>query len=292
MASQVGVAERLVTYAQMRHRILNRRKTAIWALVAASAALVAITVAGRALGEAARATDFGRTMLPPSTEHIFGTDWMGRDLFARTIAGLSTSILIGLFAAFVSALIAALLGALAALGPKWMDAAITWLVDLVMGVPHILLLILISFALGRGFWGVAIGVAVTHWPALARVLRAEIMQLKNAPYVRISRKLGRGPWRVGWQHMVPAVLPQFVVGLVLLFPHAILHEAAITFLGFGLPPEQPAIGIILSESMSYLATGMWWAAFFPGLALLLVVMGFDAIGGALRVLVTPSMAQE
>lgn len=292
MASQIAVQTRLVTYAQARHRFINRRQTAIWWLVGASAVLVTITVAGRLLADAARATDFTRTMLPPGPGHLFGTDWMGRDLLARTIAGLSTSILIGLFAAFASALIAVLLGVLAALGPKWMDAAITWLIDLVMGVPHILLLILISFALGRGFWGVAIGVAVTHWPSLTRVLRAEMLQLKNAQYVHISRKLGRSPWQIAGHHMVPAVLPQFVVGLVLLFPHAILHEAAITFLGFGLPPDQPAIGIILAEAMSYLATGMWWAALFPGLALLLVVMGFDAIGGSLRFLVAPSTAQE
>ena len=92
--------------------------------------------------------------------------------------------------------------------------------------------------------------------------------------------------------MLPYVLPQFLVGLILLFPHAILHEAAITFLGFGLSPEQPAIGIILSESMSYLSAGMWWLAVFPGIALVAVVMLFDLAGSSLRKLVDPHSSQE
>ena len=97
---------------------------------------------------------------------------------------------------------------------------------------------------------------------------------------------------VAWRHMVPYVLPQFIVGLVLLFPHAVLHEAAVTFLGFGLPPEMPAIGIILSEAMGYLSAGAWWLAVFPGLALVAVVMAFDAVGSGLRRVVDPMSAQE
>ena len=92
-------------------------------------------------------------------------------------------------------------------------------------------------------------------------------------------------------HIFPQILPQFLVGLVLLFPHAILHEASITFLGFGLPPEKPAVGVILSESMSYLSTGKWWLALFPGLALVGVVVLFDRIGSGLKALFDPSSAQ-
>ena len=161
-----------------------------------------------------------------------------------------------------------------------------------MGIPHIVLLILISYALGKGFWGVTIGVALTHWPSLARILRAEILQCKSAGFVAVARQLGAGRAAIAVRHMLPYVLPQFVVGLVLLFPHAILHEAAITFLGFGLPPEMPAIGIILSESMGYLSAGLWWLAVFPGAALVICVMLFDAVGSSLRKLVDPARAQE
>ena len=100
------------------------------------------------------------------------------------------------------------------------------------------------------------------------------------------------PVRIALTHMVPYVLPQYLVGIVLLFPHAIMAEASVTFLGFGLPPDIPAIGTVLSESMSYLSAGMWWLAFFPGVALVLTVMLFDLVGSGLRRVVDPHSSQE
>ena len=173
-----------------------------------------------------------------------------------------------------------------------MDSAVNYLVDLCMGVPHLILLILISIAAGGGARGVIAGVAVTHWPNLTRLIRAEVMQIRSAQYVQISRKLGRGPLYIAVRHVIPHVFPQYVVGLILLFPHAILHEAGITFLGYGLPLDTPAMGIILSESMKYLAAGLWWLAFFPGAALLLVTQLFDLTGDYLKVLIDPHCARE
>lgn len=280
-----------VLHAPHAARVGNRKLTLV-AFVVALGALATVVAAGVAVTGAATATDFSMKNLAPSLSHPFGTDWMGRDMLLRTLAGLSTSVLVGLLAAGVSSVIALVLGAAAALGGKKVDAAVTWLIDLMMGVPHIVLLILISFALGKGFWGVTIGVAVTHWPSLARVVRAEILQCKQSTFVAAARKLGRSPLNIAARHMVSYVLPQFIVGLILLFPHAILHEAAITFLGFGLPPEQPAIGVILSESMAYLSAGMWWLAVFPGLALMITVLLFDVAGSNLRKLVDPHSSQE
>ena len=134
--------------------------------------------------------------------------------------------------------------------------------------------------------------AVSHWPLLTRVIRAEILQLKEANYVKIAAKLGQSNCRIVVRHMLPHVFPQFLVGLVLLFPHAILHEAALTFLGFGLPPEQPGNGMILSESMRYLVLGMWWLALFPGVVLLAAVMLFDTVGTNIRKMIDPQSAQE
>ena len=278
-------------YASRAARWGNRKLT-LAAFVAAVVALAAIVVAGLLVTDAATATDFAQKNLAPSLAHPFGTDWMGRDMLLRTLAGLSMSVLVGLLAAGASSVIALVLGAVAALGGKKADAVVTWLIDLMMGIPHIVLLILISFALGKGFWGVTIGVAVTHWPSLARVVRAEILQCRESTFVAVARKLGQSPLRIALKHMVPYVLPQFIVGLILLFPHAILHEAAVTFLGFGLPPEQPAIGVILSESMAYLSAGMWWLAVFPGLALIATVLLFDVAGSNLRKLIDPHSSQE
>ena len=269
----------------------NRMTVAVLSICAA-VLLVAVVVTGIACAPQATATDLAARSLAPSLVHPFGTDRLGHDMLLRTLSGLSTSMLIGLVAVAVSSLIALVLGCASALGGRKVDAAITWLIDLMLGIPHIVLLILISYALGKGFWGVVAGIALTHWPSLARVVRAEVLQVKQAPYMAAARKLGAGRIEATVRHVIPHVLPQFLVGLVLMFPHAILHEASVTFLGFGLSPESAAIGIILSESMSYLSAGMWWLAFFPGLALVLVVMLFDACGSGLRRLLDPASAQE
>lgn len=269
----------------------NGRRGLLVGLIACALLLAAVVIAGRLLDAAAVRVDFSSKNLAPSIGHLFGTDWMGRDMLSRTLAGLSTSVLVGLFSAAVSSVIALVLASVAALGGPRADAAVEWLIDLVMGIPHIVFLILISYALGRGFWGVTIGVAVTHWPSLTRVLRAEILQVESQPYIATSRALGVSRLQVARHHMLPAVLPQYLVGLVLMFPHAILHEASITFLGFGLSPEQPAIGVILSEAMTYLTSGAWWLAVFPGLSLLLVVLLFDRLGGLARRLLTPGEVQ-
>ncbi|MEG6523650.1 ABC transporter permease [Desulfotomaculum sp. 1211_IL3151] len=270
----------------------NRRKTALILLILASLFIITILVLGNVLMAAATETDFSRKNQAPSWQFLFGTDWLGRDMFFRTLVGLSMSIRIGLLTATISALIALVLGSLSAMMGKAVDSFVTWLIDLLMGIPHMLLLILISFACGKGFWGVAVGVMLTHWMSLARVMRGEILQLKQSGYVQVARKLGSGRLKVLVLHMLPHLLPQFVVGLILLFPHAILHEASITFLGFGLSPEQPAIGIILSESMRYLVTGNWWLAVFPGISLVLLVVLFDYIGNTLRKLLDPNTVHE
>lgn len=272
-------------------RMNGRRRTA--ALFGAAVLFLAVvTLAGRSFSGQASVTDFTRKNLGPGIPYLFGTDWLGRDMFLRTLTGLSVSIRIGLLAAGVSSVLALFLGILAATMGKAVDSAITWVIDLVMGIPHILLLILIAYACGKGFRGVVIGVALTHWTSLARLIRGEVLQLKEALYVRAAQKLGVSRWEIAWKHMLPHLFPQFLVGLILTFPHAILHEASITFLGFGLPPEQPAIGIILSESMKYLAMGRWWLALFPGLLLVLTVTLFDVAGESLKKLLDPGSAHR
>ncbi len=271
---------------------LNYRQKVIVTISAGLLVLLAITIGGSLMDPALYSPNYEQKRLAPSWAHPFGTDYLGRDMFCRTVAGLSMSIRVGLLAATVSSVIALALGSLSAVFGGKVDAAVNWLVDLCMGIPHMILLIMISIALGGGATGVIAGVAVTHWPGLTRVIRAEVMQVRSGQYVQIAQKLGKSPWHVASRHIIPHVFPQYVVGLILLFPHAILHEAGITFLGYGLPLDVPAVGVILSESMKHLATGMWWLAFFPGLALLLVVMLFDLIGDYLKTLIDPYSARE
>lgn len=271
---------------------MNGRLRTVLLFVSAVVFLAVITIAGSMCAEEAAVVDFSRKNLAPCGQYIFGTDWLGRDMFLRTLTGLSMSIKIGLLAAGVSSVVAFVLGVLAATMGSRVDSAVTWIIDLVMGIPHILLLILISYACGKGFKGVVIGVALTHWTSLARLIRGEVLQLKEAGYIKVAEKLGMSKFKIAWKHMVPHLLPQYLVGLILLFPHAILHEASITFLGFGLSPEQPAIGIILEESMTYLAMGRWWLALFPGLLLVVTVALFDLAGESLRKLIDPASAHQ
>ena len=137
-----------------------------------------------------------------------------------------------------------------------------------------------------------IAVALTHWPELTRLVRGEVLQIRSAQYVQASYRMGKSWLEIAWQHMIPQVLPIYLIGVVLLFPHAIMHEAAITFLGFGFSPETPAIGVILSESMNHIATGKWWMAVFPGLLLLAAVMLFDGAGENLKRLMIPNSGNE
>ena len=270
----------------------NQRIRTVVFLIAAVVILAAVTAAGILTEEYAVETDFSSRNLSPSLQHLFGTDWMGRDMLARTLSGLSLSIRIGILTAAVSAVVALLLGTASVVLGRKADAVISWCIDLVMGIPHILLVMLISLACGRGFAGVVAGVSLSHWPSLARVIRGELMQLRQAPYILVAEKMGVSKLQNVRRHMMPHLLPQFLTGLILLFPHAILHESSVTFLGFGLSSEQPAIGVILSESMQYLTTGKWWLALFPGLALVLVVVLFALLGERVRRLLDPSSVHE
>ena len=270
----------------------TRRKKMLLLASFVSVVLVLITIAGALMPEESYAINYGNKYAEPSLQYIFGTDHMGRDMLYRCIKGLSISIQVGLLAAFVSSCIALVLGTLSATFGGKVDAFILWLVDLCMGVPHILLILMISVSLGGGMKGVVIGVVATHWTRLTRLIRAEVMQLRKEPYVLAARNYGHSYFRIAKEHFVPHVLPQYIIGLVLLFPHAILHEAGITFLGYGLPLDLPAIGIILSESIRHISLGLWWLAFFPGMTLMVVVFFFDRLGEALKELLDPAHSQR
>ena len=276
---------------KMKRFYLNRRQRTLLTIIVSTVFLLSVVIGGTLLDQGRIATNLNARNLSPSLEHLFGTDWLGRDMFTRTIMGLSLSMGVGLIGAIGSTSIALILGMAAATMGKMADRLISWLIDLFLSVPHLVTLILIAFTLGGGFKGIVIGLMLTHWPSLARVIRAEVMQIRSAEYVQISQQMGKSRWWIAVHHIFPHLIPQILIGFMLLFPHVILHEAAVTFLGLGLSPHEPAIGIILSESMKYLSSGMWWLAFFPGLCLLIIVRTFETIGENLRMLIDPNKAQ-
>ena len=134
--------------------------------------------------------------------------------------------------------------------------------------------------------------AVTHWTGLARIIRSEVLQIRSQQYIEVSKKWDIPAGGLPYIIFYRTWFRMFLIGLILMFPHAIMHESGLTFLGFGLSPEQPAIGIILSESMKYISAGMWWLAFFPGLMLVIIVLLFDRLGENLKKIIDPYSAHE
>ncbi|MBL3570906.1 peptide ABC transporter permease [Rhodovulum sulfidophilum] len=219
--------------------------------------------------------------LAPSLAHPFGTDSLGRDMALRTALALATSIKVGLFAAVLSTAVAVVFG-LAAASHRLADRLVGVATELALGVPHFVLILLIAYAAGGGMASVILGVGLTHWPRLTRVLRLEAQTVAASDYVAISRGLGRGPVWIARHHLAPHLIPQIVAGFVLIFPHAVLHEAGLSFVGLGIPPHLPSIGVILADSLRALMAGHWWVAVFPGAGLMLVALTVERFGEALR----------
>lgn len=267
----------------------NLRTKTIVIIVLSALIIVSIFISGYFIRDIP--TSFIDANHMPSLEHLFGTDWMGRDMFQRTIAGLGLSLMVGFIASVVSTIISILLGLFSSFN-RFADEAVAGIIDLFGSIPHILLIILVSIMFGGGVFGVIMGVGLTHWTPLARVLRSEVKEIRTKEYVHLAENLGRSKVWIAMKHILPLIVSQIIVGIILMFPHAIMHEAAITFLGFGLPPHEPAIGVILSESMNYLSSGYWWLAFYPGMSLLIVVLLFDFIGENVEKLLNPETAQE
>jgi len=271
---------------------LNRRQKTIFYILLCIIILSIILICGQFITEDHMPVNFIEKGLKPSKDHIFGTDWFGRDMFVRTIKGLSLSIIIGIIASVSSGIIAIILGVASAVCGKRVDAFVGWLTDVFMGMPHLIFLLLISFVAGKGPKGIIIGIVLTHWTYISRIIRAEVLQIRSSQYVIASKGFGKSNWYIAKNHIIPHIFPQFFVGLILMFPHAILHEASLTFLGFGLSPHQPGIGVILSESLNYLSIGQWWTALMPGLSLLLIVRLFDILGENIQSLYNPNKAHE
>ena len=257
----------------VRRQLVRRGGIAI-ALIAAILATPLLPLDPLSVDPAARG-------LAPSFTALFGTDLLGRDVLARTLSALAVSAQVGLIAAATSTLIAVIL-AVAATFSSVADRVVGVLTELGLGLPHFVLVLMVAYAAGGGMTGVVLGVGLTHWPRLTRVLRHEAQTVSASDYVRISRALGRSRVWIARHHMAPHLVPQIVAGFILVFPHAILHEAALSFVGLGIEPHLPSIGVMLADSLRGLVAGHWWVALFPGLGLTILALTFETFGETLR----------
>lgn len=255
-----------------------------WWLLGLVAVLAAVLLLGA--GGSAQTVDFTRSWLPPSTEHPFGTDHAGRDLLERTLAGARVSLLVGLAAAGTSSVIGLLVGGLAGSvahrAGGWLDSLLMRLVDAVNALPHLVLGIVIVALLGPSLTSVVISVAVTHWTTTARIVRAELLALTGSGFVEAAVGAGASRWWVLTQHLLGHVLSRALLATVLMVPHAIMHESALSFLGLGLQDDRASLGTIIEQSRSAVLAGHWWPAVLPGLVLVLLSLAVYWVAERLR----------
>ena len=213
---------------------------------------------------------------------LLGTDKYGRDLLSRMLVGIRISLSIGFVAVFISLLIGISLGALAGFYGGKIDAAIMWLINVTWSIPTLLLVIAITLALGKGFWQVFIAVGLTMWVEVARVVRGQVMSVKNMQYVTAARALGFTNGRIIVKHILPNILAPVIVISAANFAAAILIESGLSFLGIGAQPPMPSWGAMIKDHYSYIILGKAYLAIIPGLGIMSLVMAFMLIGNALR----------
>ncbi|MGW4234272.1 ABC transporter permease [Streptomyces sp. NPDC004980] len=279
-----------------RSRGTDRRSTRTFR-VHISAALITATVLAVLLVPPAvqldqQAVDLSAKLLPPSWAHPFGTDDVGRDLLLRCVYGLRVSLLVGVTAALAATVIGTAVGACAGALGGWVDRGVMRLVDTFSSVPHLLLGIFIIAMFRPGVWPVVISVALTHWLSTARIVRAEILSLRSRPYIDAAVSGGASRWRVTVRHLLPGVLPQAALAAVLMIPHAMWHESALSFLGLGLPTHTASLGSLVQSARGSLLAGQWWPTLFPGLFIIVPTLAVAGLAGAWRERLNPRRRSE
>ncbi|MFJ5262081.1 ABC transporter permease [Streptomyces sp. NPDC088387] len=239
-----------------------------------------------------QAVDLAAKLLPPSWSHPFGTDDVGRDLLVRCVYGLRVSLLVGVAAALTATVIGTAVGATAGALGGWVDRGVMRVVDTIASVPHLLLGIFIVAMFRPGVWPVVISVALTHWLSTARIVRAEVLSLRSRPYIDAAVSGGASRWRVTVRHLLPAVLPQAALAAVLMVPHAMWHESALSFLGLGLPTHTASLGTLVQGARSSLLAGQWWPTLFPGLFIIVPTLAIAGLAGAWRERINPRRRSE
>ncbi|MCH0541443.1 ABC transporter permease [Streptomyces sp. MUM 203J] len=239
-----------------------------------------------------QAVDLSAKLLPPSWGHPFGTDELGRDLLLRCVYGLRVSLLVGVVAALVATVAGTAVGAAAgALGGRT-DRLVMRLVDTFSSVPHLLLGIVVVALFRPGVWPVIASVAVTHWLSTARIVRSEVLTLRARPYIDAAVSGGASRRRVTVRHLLPGVAPQAGIAAVLMIPHAMWHESALSFLGLGLPAHQASLGNLVQSARGSLLAGHWWPTLFPGLFLIVPTLALAGLAAVWRDRLNPRRRSE
>ncbi|ALZ98823.1 peptide ABC transporter permease [Corynebacterium glutamicum] len=220
-------------------------------------------------------------LLPPSGEHWFGTDQLGRDIFTRVVYGTGLTVKAVLVAVGLGFAVGGVLGAVAGFIGGWVDALFMRIADVLLSIPSLLLSLAVIVALGFGTVNVAIAVGIGAVASIARVMRAEVLKVRNNLYVEAAYAAGATKWRVLWRHVLPNSLGPVIVLVVLEFGSAVLAISSLSFLGYGAPPPQPEWGALVAQGRDYLAA-QGWISTIPGLVITLTVLSVNRLSNALN----------
>jgi peptide/nickel transport system permease protein len=225
--------------------------------------------------------DADSLLMPPSLRHPLGTDTLGRDLLSRIIYGTRISLSIGFIAVSIALLTGLIMGSVAGFYGGWIDSLIMRLVDVVLCFPTFFLILAVVSILEPSIFNIMVVIGLTSWMGMARLVRAEILSLKEREFIQAARAIGASPFRIILRHLLPNAMGPVLVNVTLAIASNILLESALSFLGLGVQPPTPSWGNILIESKSTLGIA-WWLTLFPGLMILITVLGFNLISEGIR----------
>ena len=232
-------------------------------------------------------TNIAEKLLPPSLDHPFGTDSLGRDVLARILFGARTALIAGLSIQLIAVVFGTALGAAAGYLGGWVDDAIMRVTDVFLAFPPLLLAMTVAVVLEPSLGNSVLAISLTWWPWYARIARGQAVAVRERAYVKAARGIGVGRFTIVRRHILPNIMTPITVQATLDLGAAILTVTALSFVGLGVPPPTPDWGAMISEGRIYVATGHWWVPTFPGLALFVTIMSFNLLGDAVHVATNP-----